>query len=85
MDINEIKLGQVFKDNDRSDRILYPFITILAYVDHNKVLVRRTKDVEGKVAPRDVKTKISIHRLISHKYSLVKGVSPVAELEPTPA
>jgi len=83
MRIEDVKPGQVFKDNDQPGRIVYPYLTVQSVsAMSSKATVKRSKDLEGAVAPRDVRTKISLKRLVGRHYSLVK--SP-AELEPTPA
>lgn len=79
MNVDDVTPGQVFKDNDQPHRIQYPYIHILAVNPKTgKAKVRRTKDIDGKVAPRDIRTTVSLHRLVGYAYSLVVSPKVVA-------
>lgn len=77
MNKNDVVPDQVFKDNDRPDRIINPYLTVIAVnPKKNWAKVKRSKDIDGKQFSRDVRTKIDLDRLTSSAYSLVRGVKP---------
>jgi len=86
MNKNDVVPDQVFKDNDRADRVINPFLTVTAVnPKKNWAKVKRTKDIDGKKFTRDVRTRISLDRLVSSAYSLVRGVKPAEPEAPVPA
>jgi hypothetical protein len=84
MNIEDVRVGQVFKDNDQPNRIVYPYITVTGIERAaGKAVVSRSKDIDGKVRPRDVRTLISLKRLIKGgKYGLVKSPAALPPLNP---
>jgi len=85
MNKTDVTVDQVFKDNDRADRVINPFLTVIAVnPKKNWAKVRRTQDIDGKRFTREVKTRISLDRLTSSAYSLVRGVKPAEAAIPAP-
>lgn len=85
MDKNDVRIGNVFKDNDV--RVAYPFFTV-EKIAGGRALGSRRKAMDGPASSKIVKVRIDLDRLIkggTRGYTLVQGaVQPVVETPTEP-